>query len=95
MKRYYFYGQNSSGREVTKSNKIDFLAGTRIKGGNGHISVKEALRLVFSDRQPVEVSRHQYERLRKFSKALMWENDELDISGLKKKQDYSVLILTE
>lgn len=56
-------------------------------------SVEDALYYIFGNKEVEQVSARQYERLRKIAKYLMWEHDELDISPLRKKQNYSVRIL--
>lgn len=54
---------------------------------------KEGIDSVFRKNEASQITQHQFERWRKIAKFLIWENDKLDISALKKTQDYRVTIL--
>jgi hypothetical protein len=60
---------------------------------SSYSSFSEALRSIFYREDQVQVTLPQYERLHKIVKHVIWERSELDISGLKGPQTYSVRIL--
>lgn len=58
-----------------------------------HRTLNSALDAGFSDRECSAITKHQYERLRKICKYLMFENDPLDISEVIKPQKYIPRVL--
>lgn len=87
-----FIANNRGDKKRYESFKFSIEANKLNRTAN-YTTFKEGVDSVYRKNEASKVTRHQYERLRKIAKFLIWENDELDISDLKKTQDYRVTIL--
>lgn len=87
-----FLARQQPGKDRYESYKFS-LEGSRYCKADCYSTHALALDMVFHRKDPDQITRHQYERLRKIAKHLIWECSELDISAIKKKQTYFVRIL--
>ena len=81
------------GERLFKCYSFEIEANSNLKTNGLYGTFEEGFKRLEGDNYPVEITESQYDRVRKICKYLMFEYSELDISYLKKKQDYSVRVL--